>query len=125
MMAAVDRRIGACGFALLLGWLLSATPASAGLYNVYACATPQGKFTNHSWGLVSNASQFQTVSCPGDGSVVIQSEADKLYEGGQSATMTFQAPGGATIADFRLHRYLFHFNPIDGSPGREYLFTVG
>ena len=48
--------------------------------------------------------------------MVIQSSANKQYAPGRAATMTFAAPAGATIADFRLQRQLLQFNPVDNAP---------
>src|SRR4051794_10564842 len=122
----MDRWRSALGTALV-GSLLSTAPAVAGTYDVNACATSAGTFTNHSWGLAINGPQFHSVSCQASEArpyVSIESNANNLYDPGQGATMTFSAPSGTTIVNFWLHRYLFHFNPT-GNSGREYLYTVG
>lgn len=107
-----------------------ASPARAGTYVVHACGTPAGKFTNHSWtfDIAGPASQFQTGTCSASDanpSMFLNSNANKTYDAGWGASMTFRAPTGATISDFSVHRYLFHFNPVDDNPGRDYLFDLG
>jgi hypothetical protein len=47
-VAVMDRRVGAVGMALLVGTLVNAAPANAGTYDVHACSTAAGKFTNNS-----------------------------------------------------------------------------
>ncbi|HET9853160.1 MAG TPA: hypothetical protein VFP56_11730, partial [Candidatus Limnocylindrales bacterium] len=119
-------RLGAVVVALAAG-SVGAAPAFAGTYDVHACATPGGKFSNHSWAISVNGSQFARTSCSASDArpyIWVGSAADKLYNPGQGAAMTFTAPSGATIANFWLHRYLHHFNPIDGNTDREYLYTV-
>src|SRR3954454_4845580 len=127
----MDRRIGAWMAAIAVGaGLMTATPAQAGTYVVHACATSAGKFTNHSWALdvAGPATQFQTGSCANTDSrpsLVVESEANKTYDAGWGASMTFRTPAGTTIADFSIHRYLFQFNPVDDNPGRDYLYDLG
>src|SRR4051812_7792947 len=130
----MDRRIGGWMAAIATGVALDAAlapaPAQAGTYSVAACATPAGKFTNHSWAfeVVGPASQFVTASCSDADprpNLFLNSEANKTYDAGWSASMTFRAPAGTTIADFSIHRYLYQFNPVDDNPGRDYLFDLG
>ena len=116
----MDRRVGAVGMALLVGWLVNAAPASAGTYDVHACSTAAGKFTNNSWSISVPGSDFARASCSASDArpeMSIVSGANKTYAAGRVATMTFSAPPGATIANFRWQRQLFQFNPMDGAPG--------
>jgi hypothetical protein len=105
----------------------AAPAARAGTYDVYACDTPAGTSTNHSWALaVSGPPQFATTTCSAAGQALsLSSNANQLYDPGVNATMTFTAPSGATIADFRLHRLLFEFDPVDNDPGRAKLYNLG
>ncbi len=124
----MDGRVGAVGLALLVGSIGAASPALAGTYDVHACATAAGKFTNHSWTISVDGPQFASVTCSASDSrpyVWVGSSADNVYSGGQGATITFAAPSGAAVADFRIHRYLQQFNPVDGSPGHAYLYSLG
>src|SRR3954470_20789819 len=102
----------------LIAWLacllVVAPVAFGGTYDVNACATPAGKFTNHSWAIGVNGS-FAPVDCKATDArpqVAVTATADQLYNAGQAATLTFSAPAGTTIANFRLHRQLFQFNPV-------------
>src|SRR5690348_14432941 len=122
----MDRRIGGWTAAILVLALmgLSAPAARAGTYDVSACDTPAGTFTNHSWVFASAGSaRFGSGTCEAPGATMyLSSNANQLYEPGWNASMTFTAPAGATIADFRLQRFLFEFNPLDDNPGRQKLF---
>src|SRR3954471_14986449 len=112
----------------LVGSLLWAAPALGGTYDVNACATPAGKFTNHSWAFAVVEPQFTSASCQAADArpyVWVGSVANKLYDPGQRATMTVSAPAGTTIVNFWIHRYLQQFNPIDGTSGRDYLYSLG
>ncbi len=124
----MDRRVGAVGMALLVGWLVNATAASAGTYDVHACSTAAGKFTNNSWSISVPGSDFDRASCSASDArpeMSIVSGANKTYAAGRVATMTFSAPPGATIANFRWQRQLFQFNPMDGAPaGSQPLYTL-
>lgn len=124
----MDGRVGALVVALLVGALAWAAPASAGTYDVHACGTPAEKFTNHSWAISVNGPQFASATCSASDArpyIWVGSSANNVYSGGQGASMTFSAPAGATIANFRIHRYILQFNPIDGSPGHAYLYSLG
>src|SRR3954467_3449853 len=110
----MDRRIGGWMAALAVAALMgfAAPGARAGTYDVYACTTPSGTFTNHSWMLAVNGPpHFVTTSCAATGQgLSLRSDADQVVAAGSNATMTFSPPAGAVIADFRLHRYLQQFN---------------
>src|SRR4051794_12528755 len=123
----MERWRGALGTALVASLLWSAS-ALAGTYDVNACATPAGKFKNHSWTIAVNGPQFAGTSCQATDArpyIWVGSAANNLYDPGQGASMTFTAPPGTTIANFWLHRYLQQFNPIDGTSGRDYLYSLG
>ncbi len=123
----MDRRVCAVGMALL-GGLVSASPAFAGTYDVHACSTAAGKFTNHSWSVSVPGADFTPGTCSASDPnprMVVQSEANKTYAAGRAATLTFEAPPGATIANFRWQRQLYQFNPVDGAPaGSQMLYTL-
>ncbi|WP_157591733.1 carboxypeptidase-like regulatory domain-containing protein [Solirubrobacter soli] len=124
----MDRRIGRWMATMAVGVGVAAAPAQAGTYDVYACGTSAGKFANHSWEITSNAPQFATGTCStadANPSIFLSSNANRTYDQGWGATMTFRAPTGATIADFSIHRYLFQFNPVDNNPGKAMLFDLG
>src|SRR3954454_12773300 len=124
----MDRWSGALGMALVVGSLVSAAAAEAGTYDVNACSTPAGKFTNHSWAILVPGADFDSATCSASDSrpqMVVQSLANTTYVPGRAATMTFRAPAGATIANFRLDRQLYEFNPVDGAPtGSQELFSL-
>jgi hypothetical protein len=112
------RRASRVVLAALVAALVTAPDAIAGTYDVNACATPAGKFTNHSWTIAVTGS-FAAADCKATDArpqLAVTATADQLYDAGQAATLTFAAPAKATIANFRLHRQLFQFNPLDGSP---------
>src|SRR5215207_4989582 len=109
-VAVMDRRVGAVGMALLVGSLVYAAPVNAGTYDVHACVTPSGKFTNHSWTISVPGGDFGSASCSATDTrpqMVVQSEANKTYAAGRAATITFTAPPGSTIANFRWQRQLY------------------
>jgi hypothetical protein len=116
------------GIALVAAALaLPAAPAAAGTYDVHACATSAGRFTNHAW-TVQASGGFVGASCKasdGRPQLVVQASANRLFDAGQHASLTFTAPPGATIEDFALHRQLYQFNPMDGAPsGRQMLYSL-
>ena len=106
---------------------IGAPAARAGTYDVYACDTPAGTFTNHSWQFeVTGSPAIARLGlCGGRQSMFLNSNANQLFDPGTNMTMTFRAPADATIADFRLHRYLFEFNPVDNDPGGKKLYDLG
>ena len=123
----MDRRFGAVGMALLVGSLVDVASASAATYDVHACATTAGKFTNHSWSISVPGTDFDRASCSASDArpqMAIVSTANKMFDAGRAATMTFMAPTGSTIANFRWQRQLYQFNPVDGAPGRQQLYTL-
>jgi hypothetical protein len=113
---------------VLLTCLVLPSVARAGTYDVYACETPAGKFTNNSWAIQVPGDDFSSASCSAADArpqIVIQSYANKQYAPGRAATMTFAAPAGATIADFRIQRHLVQFNPVNNAPaGSQYLYSL-
>jgi hypothetical protein len=125
----MDRRIGLWMTAMAVcAGLVAAPAAQAGTYNVYACGTPAGKFTNHAWTFGTNSTQFGLASCAASDAsprMVMTSAADRAFSAGEYAQLIFRTPPGATIADFRIDRYMQQFNPVDNYPGREFLFDVG
>ena len=107
---------------------IGAPAARAGTYDVYACDTPAGAFTNHSWAVRGHrpAGDRATGTVRRAGRACSSTRTPiKLYDPGTNMTMTFRAPAGAAIADFRLHRYVFEFNPLNDNPGREKLYILG
>jgi hypothetical protein len=124
----MERRIGGVAALLLAGLLLSAAPAAAGTYEVHACLTSGGKFTNHSWSISVPGKDFTRGSCSASDArpqMAIASAANKQYAAGRRATMTFTAPSGAAISNFTLNRQLYQFNPMDGAPaGNQQLYTL-
>lgn len=101
--------------------------AAAGTYPVYACATTSGKVVNHSWIVSDPGDDFGSDGCGALDSreMVVNSQANKTFAPGRVATLTFNAPPGATIADFELRRQIFHFNPVDGAPaGSQMLYSL-
>ena len=113
---------------MVIASLFGSPAAQAGTYDVHACGTPAGKFTNHSWTVSVPGADFESASCSASDArpqMVIQSTADKQYAPGRAATMTFTAPDGATIANFWLHRQLLQFNPVDNAPaGSQKLYSL-
>jgi hypothetical protein len=126
----MDRRSGGwmAAFLVLALMGIGAPAAQAGTYDVSACDTPAGTFTNHSWVFASvGSARFGSGTCEASGATMyLSSNANQLYGPGWNASMTFSAPAGATIADFRLQRFLFEFNPVDNDPvARKKLYDLG
>ena len=90
--------------------------ARAGTYHVYACAAGGGQFSNGSWTGPAVAGMVVDTNCTPRGSLVgLRIDGGKTIANGASASLTFTAPPGTTIADFTINRELdFDSNPPAG-----------
>jgi hypothetical protein len=111
--------------ALLLPLFVTA-PAHAGTYVVRACDTPAGKFPNHSWSFGVSRYFGGAGSCAPDISTFIWNN-DAAIPPGQAGAIAFSAPPGASIADFRISRNVYFYNPtVPAAPRSPYvLFQLG
>ena len=90
----------------VLAFAAVAAPASAGQYAVYAC----GSYGNHSWSAASASGISADTACQGSDPMGLRVGGGARTADGATASETFTAPSGMTIADFTLTRQLtYHF----------------
>ncbi len=106
----------------LLSAALSASAAHAGTYPVYACSANGKVYDNKSWtatGAVAGAKS--DLSCPmPDDPISVSVPGGAATPNDQAAALTFNAPSGTTIADFRIDRELIYKNPAVSNHHRYY-----
>jgi hypothetical protein len=116
------------GLVALLVPLIAAAPAHAGSYVVRACNTPAGHFPNRSWTFSTSQHFGGGGACarPGeDMNTLVWPNGDAIPPG-TTGGMTFTAPSGTTIADFRIDRNVYHYNPaVAGTRPPYVLFELG
>jgi hypothetical protein len=111
--------------------LAMAAPAQAGTYVVRACDTPAGKFPNRSW-TYGTSGHFDAskhfgggLGCGPDVYTLIWPTGSSIPPGAFGA-ITFSAPPETTIADFRISRQVYHYNPANPGTLPPYvLFELG
>jgi hypothetical protein len=100
-------------FLALLVPLLVAASAHAGSYVVRACDTSAGHVPNHSWEVAQAQWYPAGGGCanPGERFEAFMWPNQLSAPPGTGSTLTFAAPEGATIADFRFNREVYYYNP--------------
>ena len=103
--------------------LVVAAPASAGTYDVRACATSSGTYANKSWTFSVPSDVWTTASCAASGGqLTLLMRGDTVAAAGQFARMTFTPPTGALVRDFALTRQVYYYNPVrDDAPVPPYI----
>jgi hypothetical protein len=88
-------------------------PAHAGSYVVRACATPDGHFANRSWQVTGTSVFVTAADCrvPGERAELFVWPSQGQIPSGAEAALTFTAPEGTTIADFRIDREVYYYSP--------------
>jgi hypothetical protein len=106
--------------------LAAAAPAQAGTYVVRACDTPAGKFPNRSWSYGTSQHFGGGGACTPDVYTLVWPDSAPIPPGSTGA-IAFTAPAGATIADFRISRQVYHYNPTkpEGPRPPYVLFELG
>lgn len=103
--------------------------ASAGTYEVYACAAANTQWDNRSWapGSQRPAGIAFDTACPRAGDPIgLTAGAGATTPDGAEAALVFRAPAGTTIADFRLNRRLIYNNgPVQGAHAYYATYTLG
>jgi 5-hydroxyisourate hydrolase-like protein (transthyretin family) len=103
---------------------LAAPAASAGTYTVHACATSDGFTPNQAWARIENGGPAVDTACPFPGSImgisVPPSDRGFFLQGSESR-LSFTAPPGTTIADFRLNHVLAYRNLVPMNTHRFYV----
>ena len=103
----------------VLAFAALAAPASAGQYAVYAC----GSYGNHSWTAAGAAGISADTACQGSDPMGLRVGSGVRVADGATATETFTAPSGMTIADFTLTRQLTYRNGAPAS-GTRRLYAI-
>ena len=103
----------------VLAFAAVAAPASAGQYAVYAC----GSYGNHSWTAAGAGGISADTACQGSDPMGLRVGSGTRVADGATATETFTAPSGMTIADFTLTRQLTYRNGAPAS-GTRPLFAL-
>jgi hypothetical protein len=110
----MERRSGVRGAAVAFAaFVLGITaPAHAGSYVVRACEAPAGHFPNRSWQATGASFFVAAVDCraPAERAELFVVPGQEIPPGA-SAALTFTAPENATIADFRIDREVYNYNP--------------
>jgi hypothetical protein len=101
----------------------AAAPAHAGTYAVNFC----GSYGNHSWTGVAVTGISRDVSCAGSDPMGNRVAGGARVPDSATASTTFTAPAGMTIADFTLTRQLTYRNgpPADGTRPLYALYRLG
>ncbi len=97
----------------LLALALFPAAASAGTYDVYACAAADTQWDNRAWtaGQATPAGIGIDTACPKAGDAMgLTVAAGAQTPDGKEAALVVRAPAGLTIADFRLNRRLVYNN---------------
>jgi hypothetical protein len=107
----------------VLAFAAVAAPASAGQYAVYAC----GSYGNHSWTAAGAGGISADTACQGSDPMGLRVGSGARVADGGTATETFTAPSGMTIADFTLTRQLTYRNgaPASGTRRLYALYKLG
>jgi hypothetical protein len=114
-----------------LGVLLAcAAPAHAGTYHVLFCTGASGVFENASWAAAPKPANIAVdTSCAPANSAIglgVPVRAKAQIADGALGRLTFTAPAGTTIADFRLVRTLQLTNTVaSGTHGLYVLYALG
>jgi hypothetical protein len=120
-------RIGAVVCAVLAGALTVPGAAWGGTYDVQACATPAGRFLNHSWVLSGGGNLAAPDACAAsaaDPQISIVAQAGASFAGGDGKAWTFTAPQGTSIANFRIQHQLYEYNPVNNPSADQKLYTL-
>ena len=102
---------------------VTAAPARAGTYTVFAC----GSYDNRSWDAVPATGISADESCPGSTTMGNAVGGGARVPFGSTGTTTFTAPAGMAIADFTLTRQLTYRNgaPADGTRRLYAIYKLG